>query len=147
MAYNNCTLGTWSDPISKYCVSRCPSEPLSFGLDSTTSCVTRCPPGLFGDHETQTCIPSCPTGTNGEYRFADPISQTCVFVCPINSSLYGDTLVTGNFSCVLNCSNGQLRDNSTQRCVPVCPSTPSYWADTTLSDCVYHCPIGEFASN
>lgn len=25
VAYNNCTLGTWSDPISKYCVARCPS--------------------------------------------------------------------------------------------------------------------------
>ena len=74
------------------------------------------------------------------------MSQTCVFLCPINSSLYGDTAISGNFSCVTTCSGSQLRDNSTQRCVALCPSTPSYWADTVGKDCVYICPSTYFAS-
>lgn len=74
------------------------------------------------------------------------MSQTCVFVCPIASDYYGDTAIVGNFSCVKDCSGGQLRDNSTQRCVTTCPDEPSYWADLDSWNCVYQCPLHYFAS-
>jgi hypothetical protein len=86
---------------------------------------------------------SCPA-QSGEYRFADPVSQTCVFFCPLG--LFGDTDISGNFSCVSSCSGSQLRDNSTQRCVPLCPSVPDSWADINAHDCVYQCPLNFFAS-
>lgn len=81
---------------------------------------------------------------DGELRFADPISRTCVYVCPILNDLFGDT-DTGK--CTDTCSNGQLRDNSTQRCVDTCPSDPDYYADNDNEICVRVCPDGLFASD
>lgn len=36
----DCGANSWGDEISKYCVSRCPSYPLTFGYDTTKMCVS-----------------------------------------------------------------------------------------------------------
>lgn len=133
VAFDDCPTDTWSDIISKHCVSRCPEVPGYFGYNATTSCVDRCPevPDLYADQVTQTCEPIC-SDLNGEMRFADPVSRSCVFVCPIEEGLYGDPF-TGRCTDTCDSSNA-FKDNSTQRCTAICPSNPDYYSYTNLTD-------------
>lgn len=82
----NCAANSWADPISKYCVSRCPSDPLSFGYDTDRTCVNVCPKNanedLFGEFINQRCVPACSL-RNGKQTYADNYTRTCVFRCPI----------------------------------------------------------------
>lgn len=147
MLANNCPPGSWSDILSKHCVDRCPSQPVYFGLDSTTSCVLTCPtgpPALYGDSVSGKCESSCNTA-NGQLRFADPISKRCVFVCNITLGYYGDP-TTGLCTTICDVAN-PYKDNSTQRCVSVCPSNPDYYAHIPSSTCVRNCPNGLYASD
>ncbi len=81
-----CAESSWADPISKYCVSRCPSDPLSFGYDTDKTCVPVCPKtateDLFGDFGSQRCYPNCYM-RNSKQTYADSHTRTCVFRCPI----------------------------------------------------------------
>ncbi len=82
----DCKTNSWADPISKYCVLRCPSDPLSFGYDTEGRCVNQCPltlsEDLFGEFINQKCVPACGI-RNGLQTYEDTYSRTCVFRCPI----------------------------------------------------------------
>ncbi len=73
--------------INGTCVDYCPTG--FFALLTNHTCVTRCPTGLYGDTTNNTCYANC---TLANKRFADPMSNKCVDVCPYNSSYdsYGD---------------------------------------------------------
>ena len=81
---------------------------------------------------------------NGLQTYADTYTRTCVFRCSILQNLWADT---NGKKCRLNCTNSQIRDNSTQSCVPKCPSNPESYADLVTTFCVRTCPNGKFASD
>ena len=59
----NCLAGSWADNVTKYCVSRCPTDPLTFGYDSKKECTPTCPVAddLFGEFVNMKCVPACGT--------------------------------------------------------------------------------------
>jgi|JI9StandDraft_1071089.scaffolds.fasta_scaffold167848_1 hypothetical protein len=139
---STCTSG-YSDPVSQYCVARCPTKPLSFGYNAI--CYPVCPTDasgnqLYGDYDTQTCLPACPS-VSGVVYYADPFTKTCVTVCPISQNLWADTT---NKICRTNCIPTEYRNPATQECVAICPTNPDLYAYTS-GDCVRNCLGGTYA--
>ena len=90
----------FADKKTRLCVYTCPldyGKQGTFGDNSTTTCVERCPEGTYGDANTvnRFCVSTCTGGA-----FADNYTTLCVDVCPASPPTFG---YLGNWTCVTAC--------------------------------------------
>jgi len=95
----------------------------------------------FGDNTTRSCLNNCSNG-----QFGDPTSRNCVALCPNatttgTSTYYGD-ISTGQYICVVICPSNPILFglNQTNLCVSTCP-IPYYGDQTGNRTCVPYCPL------
>ena len=129
----SCTTGTYADPITMGCESRCNSS-TQFGDPSTNLCVTRCPTSPDYYSLNGLCTDTCTNGTFADYQ----ANRSCVARCSISpKALYG----TSAFRCVQAalCGPGLFGDNSTQLCSSCTGSLP--YGDPIIRQCVTNCSL------
>ena len=85
-----CPEGYFADESTRLCVEACPLSTKQYGDISTNYCVDQCPmiPDLFGqdlNDGNRTCVEECEEGL-----FADPLTRTCVELCPFTEGYYGN---------------------------------------------------------
>ena len=68
---------------------------------------------LFADNLTRMCLEECPSDP---LTFANPVDQTCVFVCPTNYFGYVE-----NRTCELDCPDDLFKQLDLHLCMEECP--------------------------
>lgn len=127
--------------------SNCPTTPsLTFGDNSTRSCLSNCSNNEFGDPTSRNCVTQCPglivTGTEHYYGDLSTGINLCVTVCPAMPRLFGNN---GTNLCVAECPVPHYGDQTGKRsCLEQCPivSGVYYYAQNTSRICVKVCVSG-----
>ena len=138
---------TWADSQTRDCQSPCSALPIpTYSENFNMRCVTamNCPttPSMtFGDNTTRSCVSNCSNG-----KFGHPLDRNCLTQCPSQAittteHYYGDKS-TGINLCVTVCPSTPrlFGDNDTNLCVAQCPA-PYYGDQTGKRSCLAQCPI------
>ena len=128
--------------------SNCPLSPsMTFGDNTTRTCLSNCTNNQFGDPNSRNCVIQCPklavTGTEHYYGDKSTGINLCITICPSMPRLFGDN--TTNL-CVSQCPPPLYGDQQGKRsCVPGCPlvgSVTKYYAQNSSRICVKVCING-----
>lgn len=94
---------------NRTCVQRCSSSPTpTFGRNTTSLCVDKCPGSEFGDPADiyRRCVTSC---SGVPRRFANSVNKLCVLTCP--DTYFGEIDATLNSGvCVQECRSPNYGD-------------------------------------
>ena len=118
-----CSLSYLADYTARTCLINCTSTDTTYRDATTSSCVTQCPFGTFGDatvSNDKKCVVGCPAN-----YYADNSTWTCVSRCPTYPSYYADL--------------------SSRICLSNCRVDQDHFAEDINRTCVGQCPDGTFA--
>ena len=93
-------------------------------------CVANCPTGYYGDTVSgkRVCVTSCA----GIDRYRDNSTKTCVSICPIDNSTFGDENAD---ICVHTCPvNYFAQVDTNRRCVSTCKANT--WGNKITRICI-----------
>jgi hypothetical protein len=147
---------TYFRDVTQVCKSNCNPR---FADNITLNCEVTCSVGSWGDTNSWACLALCNAGEYGYIvdrtcytptalaalavsgLFADPVSITFVYPCPLSPALYFGDINSGN--CVTQCPNISsggstiyyYGDPNTRNCEVTCTNV-TYSADPSINLCV-----------